>query len=106
MLNLAMYGPTIRCKTKSMISGEHTEDVDHCDPLLDIPVLQEFLRDDDLQEIVVVSTNFGFIRTFTKHYRRDEDRGYGQQATRMLMDAMGGMNPIGADPKPIITPKQ
>lgn len=36
-----------------------------------IGVLKAWLADDDLQEITVCSTNIGFVKTFTKSFRRE-----------------------------------
>lgn len=69
-MNLEIYNPDIRCQTSSMISGKHEQMAAHTDEQFQGPVLQAFLADDDLQEIVVCSTNIGFVRTFTKSYRK------------------------------------
>lgn len=69
-INLQLYEPTIRCRTKSVISGEHEEMMKHTDPVFrEIGVLREWLADNELQEITVCSTNIGFVKTFRKFYR-------------------------------------
>lgn len=70
-MNLKIYKPEITCKGDSMLSGSTVEEIAHSEPRLEkIPILREFMADDDLQEITVCSTNFGFVKTFTKHYRK------------------------------------
>jgi hypothetical protein len=68
-MNTEIYDPGIWCKTKSVLSGEHAELIDHQN-LPDTAVLKAWLEDDDLQELRVVSTSIGFIKTFTKSYRK------------------------------------
>jgi len=35
-------------------------------------IIGAFLDDDDIQQIKVASTNWGFVRTYTKRFRREE----------------------------------
>lgn len=71
-MDLKHYNSEIHCKTKSMISGKHEEMMPHTDPVFEsIGVLKAWLADDDLQEITVCSTNIGFVKTFTKSFRRE-----------------------------------
>jgi hypothetical protein len=77
------YGPTIRCKTTSvlrkheegtdglftLLCGEHEEDIEYTDDLFTLPVLAAWLDDHDLIEITVVSRRIGFVKTFTKRYK-------------------------------------
>lgn len=75
-MNLDIYSPIVRSIRKSMISGEDTEDIDYRESLSARPaVLQAFLEDDDLQEMTVVSTNIGFVRTYRKQYKKEGSQG-------------------------------
>ena len=71
---LEIYLPIIRVTTKSVLSGEHVEYEDwklwNNDKL---PILCEFFKDNDLQEITICSGNIGFIKTFRKFYIAHED---------------------------------
>lgn len=62
-----IYKDTLRVKNVGMISGEWTKDIPWSE-CRGIPVVDAFLEDNDIQEITVVSTNFGFVRTYTKQY--------------------------------------
>lgn len=66
-MNLQHYQPEIRVRSKSMLTGETDTKVHHSE-LPEIPVIREWLADDDLQEITVISTNIGFVKTFTKQF--------------------------------------
>lgn len=71
-MNLKLYNAEIRCQTKSMLTGKHEEMIQCTDPIFErIGVLKAWLEDDDLQEIILCSTNIGFIKTFTKSYRHN-----------------------------------
>lgn len=73
-MNLELYNPDIRCRTKSVLSGEHEEFLPHTDIMFQtIEVLKAWLSDDDLQEITVCSANIGFVKTFRKSYRRKDN---------------------------------
>lgn len=72
-MDLELYNSEIHCKTISAISGEHSEDIPHTSEQFKIPILREFIADDEIQEITVVSTNIGFVRTFRKYYRKQPE---------------------------------
>lgn len=72
-IDLSLYEPEIECETTSILSGEHKEKV-HYKELPDIPVIQAWLADDDLQVLKVASTNFGFVRAFQKVFRKPHQR--------------------------------
>jgi hypothetical protein len=68
-MNLEIYSPMIECDTVSALSGKHSEQVPHtAAQFREIPVLREWLADDDLQQIQIVSANIGFVRTFKKAF--------------------------------------
>lgn len=64
------YEPFLTLKIQSMLLGEHEEQVTPADgsAMWDIPIVQAFIADDDLQQMQIVSTNIGDVRTLTKHY--------------------------------------
>ena len=70
----AVYEPELTLEVQSMLTGEYIEGVTPGDgnPLWEFPIVKAFLEDDDLQEMQIVSTNIGFIRKLTKHYKRQE----------------------------------
>ena len=61
-----IYKPHVRWESKS-IFGESRGTADLS--IADQPILQAFWADNDIQEVRVVSTNIGFIRTYTKEYK-------------------------------------
>jgi hypothetical protein len=65
-----LYEKEVVVKSVSVISGEtkYREDISNSD----IPILKTFWEDNDIQEITVVSTNVGFVKTFTKVYVKEE----------------------------------
>lgn len=67
-LNLDAYQPRIDVFGKGVLSGEWKKLVELDDPLLQMPVVQAFLADDDLQAITVVSSCVGLIYTYQKRY--------------------------------------
>lgn len=56
-------------KSNGIISGKVEMEVQVGDDSLpwDAPIIQAFLNDEDLQEMTIVSTNIGFVKTITKH---------------------------------------
>jgi hypothetical protein len=68
-LNLEIYEPTIRIETTSVF-GNREEMVPHTMlEKLGIGVVTEWLKDNELQEMTVCSTNIGFVKTFRKFYK-------------------------------------
>jgi hypothetical protein len=71
-MDLQIYNDTIHCKTASVLSGHHSEYMPISAPeFSNIPILREFLADNDIQEITIASSCIGFVKTFTKSYRRE-----------------------------------
>ena len=68
-INLDLYSEMISVKVVSMLSGKYEYVVPYLE-LDESPILTHWLRDDDLQEITVCSTNIGFCRTYSKQYKR------------------------------------
>lgn len=68
-----MYEPLLRCENKSIFTGGESivSEIASDDP--DLPdVVKAFVADNDIQELRVVSTNYGFIKTFSKQFKRVE----------------------------------
>lgn len=80
-MNLQLYDSKVRCRTISMISGDHAEELAHTE-LPDMPVIQAFLDDDDLQELRICSTNIGFVRTFSKLFRPKPKPPLGERSVK------------------------
>lgn len=69
-MNLEIYSDSIREKGTTLIRGKVERFVTYQDMLKhESPIIQEFLKDDDIQEISVCSTNLGIALTYTKVYR-------------------------------------
>ena len=69
-LNLDIYQPQIDVFGRGILSGEWKKLVELDDSLLESPVVQAWLADDDLQAISVTSTCIGFTYTYQKRYRK------------------------------------
>lgn len=71
-----MYADEVDVEVKSVLSGEH-KDVESLAILAvsDIPLLAAFARDNEVQYMRIISTNFGFIRTYQKRFDNRERRG-------------------------------
>ena len=56
-----------------MISGQFDQDVEVGDEAAPVPwdceLIKAFLADDDIQEMTITSTCFGFTKTLTKKYK-------------------------------------
>lgn len=66
---LKHYEPMVRLETKSVF-GNRDELVPHTMlEKLGIGVVTEWLKDNELQEMTVCSTNIGFVKTFRKFYK-------------------------------------
>ncbi len=59
----------IRYQNNSAISGQTDEFISVDAGWFMLPILREWLDDNNLQEITLVSTNIGFVKTFTKTRR-------------------------------------
>ena len=62
-----IYSEELTLRQEGMF-GKHTSKI-HQEELQKIPLLKAFWEDNDVQEITIVSTNFGFIKTFSKSYK-------------------------------------
>ena len=71
-MNLEVYSPKLRLKSTSTFTGTIERDVEAGDAILPWhnALVQAFLADDDLQEMTIVSTNIGFVKTLTKQYAK------------------------------------
>lgn len=75
-LNLKLYRPTILVKGGSVFTGFVDKDKwvpHHHSSLPKEKLMEAFLSDDDIQEMSIVSTNFGIARTYQKQYRKESD---------------------------------
>ena len=67
-----LYHDAIRVTATSLISGKtdcyHRRGEPIAESLFDIPLVKAFLEDEDIQEMTLVSTNIGFVRTLRKYY--------------------------------------
>lgn len=72
-INEKIYQRTLRLKSSSMLSGHFDRDVNLGDEAVPIPwdcdLVKAFLADDDIQEMTITSTCFGFTKTLTKKYK-------------------------------------
>ena len=69
-MNLEIYKPEITVKSKSVLSGETEKILNYDDEWIQsMPILKAWIEDDEIQQIQIVSTNIGFIKTFTKSYK-------------------------------------
>jgi len=59
-------------KGKGILSGETKWQKEPPDNWKEIPIIAAFMEDNDLQEITVVSTCIGFVRTFQKRLIKSE----------------------------------
>lgn len=66
-----IYNDEVIVDVLSMRTGEHT-DKESLSELKEsnIAILRAFAEDDDIQEMRVVSTNIGFVRTYNKTYKK------------------------------------
>lgn len=71
MINEKIYTRKLRYQNNSVFEkrDEIVEIGDDCG-LWDIPLVIEFLKDDDIQEISIISSCIGFIKTLTKQYKK------------------------------------
>jgi len=53
-----------------MLLGKYDWKEVNPEELRQIPILNAFLDDNDIQEITVCSSNFGFVKTFQKRYKQ------------------------------------
>ena len=61
-----IYKPHVRWESRSIFGDSRgTADLS----VADQPILRAFWEDNDLQELTVVSTKIGMIRTYTKEYK-------------------------------------
>ena len=69
-MDTEIYQEELRCTSKSFF-GESDKMVKYTEiGAENIPILKAFLEDNDIQEIKLVSTNIGFIKSYTKVYRK------------------------------------
>lgn len=66
-INLNLYGRQLRLRG-TRLDGSKFEQMVDCDNenITKIPLLREFLDDDDIQEISVFSLNIGFSQSYSK----------------------------------------
>ena len=69
-MNLKIYKKDLRYKNSGILSGQKDILINYKNKIFNIPVMKEFLNDNDLQEITIISTCVGFKKTFTKIYRK------------------------------------
>ena len=73
-MNLEIYSPIVRLTNVGATSGNFEEYADYGELTYgDSPILREFFNDDDVQEITIVSSNIGFIKTFRKFYKEQHE---------------------------------
>ena len=72
-INEEIYQRTLHFKNSGIISGTHERDVEIGDESSAVPwnsgIIKAFLEDDDIQEITIVSSCIGFVKTLTKKYK-------------------------------------
>lgn len=67
---LDIYRPLVKIKHKGMLGRyEVYESIQNHK----IDLIRTFWEDNDVQEIMVISTNFGFIDTYTKLYKNEAE---------------------------------
>lgn len=69
-MDTGLYKPHIICETKSVF-GNRTEIINTQDAeytYSDVPIVKDFLNDNDIQEMRIISTNIGFVKTFRKQF--------------------------------------
>jgi hypothetical protein len=72
-MDLKVYSPEITCNTQGWL-GRRTETLQYTDEVFsDIAMLREFIADNDIQQIEIVSTNIGFIKRYAKTYLTKEE---------------------------------
>ena len=73
-MNVTLYESALWMKGISAIAGEQKEfkrmELSEFDEDSTPDVLLAFLKDDELQEITICSTNIGFVRTYQKRFRK------------------------------------
>lgn len=69
-----LYSSKLRYRNSSIIAGELEGEIEIGDPRIPWhdPIISAFLDDDDIQEITLVSTCVGFVKTLTKQYAKRE----------------------------------
>ena len=71
-MNSNTYKQEVIIKGNGFLSGKYEIEVAVGDPsqvgLWDIPLVKAFLEDDDIQEMTIVSTNIGFVKTIRKQF--------------------------------------
>jgi hypothetical protein len=66
-----IYNDEVIVDVISMITGKHT-DKQSLSQLREsnLPILRAFAEDNDIQEMRLVSTNIGFVKTYSKTYKK------------------------------------
>jgi hypothetical protein len=66
-----IYNDEVIVDVISMLSGKH-KDMESLASLKEsnLPILRAFAEDNDIQEMRLVSTNIGFVKTYSKTYKK------------------------------------
>jgi len=74
-MNLDTYYPKIRIISNSALGGKQDRFEDYDNSWFNnIPTVKAWLEDNDLQELTVCSGNIGFVYTFRKFYKEQEEK--------------------------------
>lgn len=68
-MNLKYFKPEIRYQSRSIFSTFDIQ-LPHTDEHFQNPLLKAFLEDEDFNEVTVTSTCIGFVKTYTKQFKK------------------------------------
>lgn len=84
MINEKLYKRTLALKNSGLLSGQWEREVEIGDENLPwtTPIIKAFLAEDDLQEMTLISTCIGFVKTLTKQFHdKKEDNAQEEKET-------------------------